>query len=132
MPGFRAEVAEICEKLNIWKPSIGTSQTGLNLNMKELRDKVTEHERAITAFLGAGGAGGLPGFGGKFGSTGVSPQGRRANGLEVRIPDPRNWVLDVLQNGDTDWYAWRKSFGLPVRSVWGDLDKLLVEMKEFR
>ena len=36
----------------------------------------------------------------------------------------------MLQNGDKDWYAWRKSFDLQVRSVWGDLDKLLVEMRD--
>ena len=50
--------------------------------------------------------------------------------MEIRVPDPRNWALDVLQNGDKDWYAWRKSFDLQVRSVWGDLDKLLVEMRD--
>ncbi len=37
----------------------------------------------------------------------------------------------MLQNGDKDWYAWRKSFDLQVRSVWGDLDKLLVEMRDY-
>ena len=37
----------------------------------------------------------------------------------------------MLQNGDKDWYAWRKSFDLQVRSVWGDLDELLVEMRDY-
>ena len=37
----------------------------------------------------------------------------------------------MLQNGDKDWYAWRKSFDLQVRSVWGDLDKVLVEMRDY-
>ena len=36
----------------------------------------------------------------------------------------------VLQNGDKDWYAWRKFFDLQVRSMWGDLDKLLIEMRD--
>ena len=100
------------------------------MNMRERRSKVEQHERAVSAFLGVGGAGFPPGMSGGGGSTGFSLQKRRAKGLEVRVPDPRNWALDMLQNGDKDWYAWRKSFDIQVRSVWGDLDKLLVEMRD--
>ena len=36
-----------------------------------------------------------------------SSGGRPSKGLDIRVPDPRNWSLDVLNNGDREWYQWR-------------------------
>ena len=127
---FRSEILEIRDEMIAWRPSIEQNMTDLHLSMTSVRDQMKHYENAIATFLGAGGAGGPPGIGGGFGSPGFAPQERRAKGLEIRVPDPMNWALDVLQNGDKVWYAWRKSFELQVRSVWGDLDKLLFEMRD--
>ena len=54
---------------------------------------------------------------------------RASKSLEVRVPDPRNWVLDVLKDGDWEWYAWRQAFELQVRSVWGDLEKVFIDLR---
>jgi hypothetical protein len=128
---FRSEVQHVNDQLNVWKPSVESSHQELNGYMKEMHGKLMEQQQLIDRVLGAGGIASPPGFGGSDVGPGFSPQGRRGKGLEVRIPDPRNWALDVLQNGDKDWYAWRKAFDLHVRSVWGDLDKLLVEMRDY-
>ena len=44
--------------------------------------------------------------------------------LEERIPDPCNWALDVLKDGEKEWVEWRKSFELQVRSLWVNLDNV--------
>ena len=114
---FRNEVQHVNDQLNIWKPSVESGQQNLDRYMKEMHAKLMEQQQLIDRVLGAGGIASPPGIGGSDAGTGFSPQGRRGKGLEVRIPDPRNWALDVLQNGDKDWYAWRKSFDLQVRPV---------------
>ena len=55
-------------------------------------DNLLGHWQAIQA-LQAGG----PGAGG----GGVGQGGPRTKGLEVRIPEPKNWSLDILKDGDT-------------------------------
>ena len=69
---FRIEILEIRGEMIAWKPSIKQNMSDLHLNMSSVRDQMKHHKRPITAFLGAGGAGGLPGIGGGFGSPGFS------------------------------------------------------------
>ena len=54
---------------------------------------------------------------------------RTSKSLEVRIPDPKNWVLDMLKDGDREWYAWRQAFALQIRAVWGDLEKVFIDLR---
>jgi hypothetical protein len=130
---FRGEVKEISDNLNIWKPSIEANMQALSANLMEARGAIQQQQQQqFDQVLLANAGGGAPGMSGSGGSSGFSPQERRGKSLEVRIPDPRNWALDVLQNGEKDWYAWRKSFDLQVRFVWGDLDKVLVEMRDYK
>ena len=70
---FRREILEIRGEMMARKPSIETNMTDFHLNMTTVRDQVKHHENAISTFLGAGGAGGPPGFGGGFGSPGFLP-----------------------------------------------------------
>ena len=41
-----------------------------------------------------------------------STGGRPSKGLDIRIPDPRNLSLDVLNKRDREWYEWRQTFEL--------------------
>ena len=52
-----------------------------------------------------------------FGTDSGRP--RCSRGLDVRVPDPRNWSLDMLDDGDKTWYQWRKALRLQVKSIWG-------------
>ena len=48
-----------------------------------------------------------------------------ARGYQIRIPDPKQWNLTILKNGETGFLPWRKSFELQVRAIWAGLDVVL-------
>ena len=71
----------------------------------------------------AGGGGQGDGFG-PSSSSGL-PRGS----YQLRVPEPQNWKLDMLKDGESGFAKWRKSFDLQVNAVWNGLDKLLEEIR---
>ena len=53
-----------------------------------------------------------------------------ARGYQLRIPDPKQWNLTVLKNGENGLLPWRKSFELEVRAIWAGLDVVLEALRE--
>ena len=84
---------------------------------------ISSHDNVLNAHRSDGGGG-----------EGQAPQGtsRPPRGLDVRVPDPRQWVLDVLKDGNKEWYEWRKTFELQVRSVWGNMSLVLEGLRELK
>ena len=62
------------------------------------------------------------------GEGGNAPGGAR--GYQIRIPDPKQWNLTVLKDGETRFLPWRKSFELQVRTIWAGLDVVLEALRE--
>ena len=65
-----------------------------------------------------------------IGSSGGDQQRGGGRPREIRVPDPKSWDLEVLKDGEHGFRGWRTTFDLQVRSIWGDLEKLLVEIRD--
>ena len=63
------------------------------------------------------------------GDGGERPTGREPR---IRIPAPSGWKMSMLKGKDDGFGGWRDSFDLQIGSVWMQLDKLLVEIRDFK
>ena len=65
------------------------------------------------------------------GAGGPPPGIERAprGSYQLRVPDPQNWKLDTLKDGNHGFSKWRKSFDLQVNAVWNGLGDILEEMR---
>ena len=56
--------------------------------------------------------------------------GGGGRGYQLKVPDPGNWKLDKLKDGNSGFHSWRKSLDLQVRAVWAGLDVILEQIRE--
>ena len=78
-----------------------------------VNNRLDGHDAGLGAVSGSSGVGG---------SSTSQPRGGR---YDLRVPDPKQWQLDMLKDGTHGFVKWRKTFDLQVNSVWNGLDAVL-------